>query len=614
MNIQLFPLFIIYITIHAINFQPQNNNAGISFIELAKARISYDSYTILYHIDVTQYKNLTLTVKNFIDENQNLCKEIKDITCETLIIQLTSQLNYMKRDEYDIEAYQQKNSKKRSIEFIGSILHWAFGLLDADTARDYDTKIENLNNADARTFNILNEQTTLIKETIELNNKTSANLQFQIQRIKTFTNDYQNKLNELSNYMNLQLLFTQGITIMKFITMEHHRISQQILRCLEDVIAGKITQLIPKENLVEDLTQIGTLLKENQRLPIDFSKENPLHIFKYSQIATSLYGTRLLLEITIPIIERDIYTVYRIIPIPILIHNTMAIINPSTYYVLTNDAEKEYLPITAKEYSQSRFNIQGEKIIKPAENAHFDFSENCEMSILMNPKKTKEILSNFCDVKIIPTSNYFISINSNDLFYLMLNTSIIITEYCKNQTPKIQDIHTSGLLHLDKNCRITTDKISLRPRLNYKFESSKFVILRNITQQITLQTIAEKIKSFSNFSIPNIEDTVLIQDYTSDFNNLAERASHIIDKTKSQMKWEQINIERISNTKNTIFTSMGISTIIFILILLLIWFLYYKFFQLTTWIKLAKKLGHNNGPNLLMHKLITDYKKNEMEE
>lgn len=159
---------------------------------------------------------------------------------------------------------------------------------------------------------------------------------------------------------------------------------------------------------------------------------------------STLFGSRILMEVTIPIVERQKYTAYEIIPIPITTNNNTIIIKPSTQYVLLNDDAKDYIPISSKEYLRSKENLGGEKIVKPAENAHLDFSENCEISIFMHPQR-KTILK-LCDFKIIPTSNYFISINFNDLYYLQ----IVINNHGILSPLSGQN---SGLLTLNKDCR-----------------------------------------------------------------------------------------------------------------------------------------------------------------
>lgn len=244
----------------------------------------------------------------------------------------------------------------------------------------------------------------------------------------------------------------------------------QILRCLEEVVSGKITQLIPKERLTSDLFQLEKILREDQKLPIDFTIEDPLHIFKYSKIASTLYGERIFLEVTIPIVERQKYTAYEIIPIPVTINNYTIILKPSAKYILLNDDAKDYIPISIVEYTQSKTNLCGEKIITPAENPHLDFTENCEISIFMYPQKKNTI--KLCDYKVIPTSNYFVSINSNNLYFLQIIKPLTIIEYCRQSPAKMHEINTSGLLTLDGECRFKTDKISLRSRSNYNYNSS----------------------------------------------------------------------------------------------------------------------------------------------
>lgn len=595
MNFQIFSLlaFVFVGITLPFEFDIQEQKAGLSFVKQSQARISYDTYTMLYHLDISEYKNLIKLVENFLKYGSPLSESLKSTTAKILINQIKNHLNHMRRDEMDIEAYQQKTRNKRSIEVVGSFLHWAFGLMDADTARDYDTKINDIQNTSARFHNILKEQTILIKEVINLNNKTLSDFQYQINKLKRYVNEYVVSIYSHFNFVKAEIIFTEGVTLSKFIMMEHQRYSQQILRCLEDVVSGKITQLIPKEKLISDLIEIESHLRENQKLPIDFNVENPLHIFKYSKISASLYGNRLLLEVTIPIVERETYTVYKIIPIPATINNNTVIINPSTHYVLLNNEQKEYIPITSKEYSKSKFNMRGERIVKPAENARIEYSQNCEISIFMNP--IRDTIQKFCDIKRIPTSNYFISINSNDMFYVKIVKPVLITEFCRNKVAQNRVINESGFLKLDKECRVTTDKISLRPRAAYRFESRDIIVLANSTQNMTFDVIMSKVKFLNNISIPHIEDNVLIQDYSNDFNILYDKAEKLIEKSKMESKYEEIHYDNINRTRLS-FLFTGILVLIIVTVIsFVLWYLYKKFFNINTWIKLADVLGKNSN-------------------
>lgn len=611
--IVLFTLLVIFARRHfSLDFEPTDIKAGLTFVKLSGARISYDTYTILYYVDIAQYKNITQMVKKFLDyakqENDKMEWSSKSSYKEddeekvkmgvnafyTMLGQAEVLLGHMMRDEADIEAYQQREGgrNKRAIEFVGDFLNYAFGTLNADAAREYDRKIENMHNDSSRIHNLLNEQTVLIKESLALNNKSQADLRKQLNKIAEKVELYNDESYSRTLWMDAQVAMLEGITMIKMLESEHQRLTSQIIGYLEDTVSGKITQLIPKDRLTNDLVQVSKFLKEDQKLPIDFMLENPLHIFKYAKIVSTLYGSKIMMEVSIPIVERGVYTVYEIIPIPAMVGNSTVVIKPSTRYVLMNDGQKEFIPITPREYFKSRFNLRGERIIKPAENAVIDYSQNCEISIMMHPKE--ETLIKYCEIRSIPTSNYFISINSNDAFYLRITKPLLITEYCRHKPAQPHEIKESGILIISKECRVVTDRISLRPRNNYKYDSKQIITLANHTMDITFKAIAERVKRSFNVSIARKDDNILIQDSSNDFDMLIEKANKLIEKTETDKKWNDIQYATVHASKKSYGFTTLMTIIILVLIIVVIWYLYKKFFSVETWIKLADELGRGN--------------------
>lgn len=109
----------------AFEFTEQIPKTGLTYVKFSEARVSCDGYTMLYHLDVTEYLELTKTVGKFISDAGEQCKHIRGSVCDIMLVHITTQLWNMKRD--DIEAYQQRYGLKRSINIVGSVLHWAFG-------------------------------------------------------------------------------------------------------------------------------------------------------------------------------------------------------------------------------------------------------------------------------------------------------------------------------------------------------------------------------------------------------------------------------------------------------------------------------------------------------
>lgn len=221
---------------------------------------------------------------------------------------------------------------------------------------------------------------------------------------------------------------------------EHQHITRQIRRSLENALSGKINQLISIKTLIQDLFFIHRTLPHSQMLSIDFSSENPLRIFTYSKIDATLFGTRLLLRITLPILERQQFSIYKIIPVPTFVDSKTVIINPSNRYMLISDSE--YIPISKEELENSKYTIKHEKIIAPKENSYLDIYQNCELNIFRAPKERTII--DLCDVKLIPTMNYFIPINHNDLFYVAIKNPITLIEHCEGKSITTHDLNKSG--------------------------------------------------------------------------------------------------------------------------------------------------------------------------
>lgn len=583
----------------------KSGHSGLVFVKTTDAKISYDTYTILYHIDLSTYFKIATTIKKYSNIAEKNCYKLNSTTCNVVIKSIKNQLEYIHRDEMDIRSYQQNQLKsnmnthvrqKRSIESIGSAFHWMFGLMDADTAREYDNKINNIINETERIKFTSQDNTIFIKETIGHMNNTFATVHEQMEAINDKINSHQSRLEawniKLSALEIEAEILKTGIVLQNLIT-EHRASSSLLLKSLENAMSNKINQLIPSQKLALDLFSIYQILPMNQMLPINFTVENPLSIFKYSKTSASLFGKRYLLEITIPIIERQQYAAYEIIPIPTIVDNKALIINPSMKFVLINTGGSEYIPITKSELDISKTNFFGEKIISPSENSHLDISQSCEITIFLAPRKN--IILDLCDVKIIPKTNYFISINHNNIFFVTITKPTTLIEHCSGKQIKSYDLHMSGKMLLEPGCRVSTDKISIRPRTNYKFNSQNEIILSNHTQNLSLEAFSIKIAHLKNITIPEMNKNIVIKDYSLDFQKLSSHAEKLIEQAKWESNIQEIHYENV-NRSYFIYWLIGIAvTILIIAGIIFGLFIYLKFYNINTWIRLAEVLGTKNS-------------------
>lgn len=524
---------------------------------------------------------------------------MKPSNCELVIQNLKHQFNFMQSDETDINSYRIYQRIKRGLfNFGGKILNWLYGVIDNDTAMDYVEKINELENITKREHEIQSEQLLIIKETLKVNND-SFNL------LNNKLDETMQKLKNIQTYsvkaiakLQLDERFLELTNVAQLIIMEHERLSSQVLKSLENTITGKISQLIPLKTLTQDIQKLAGIISESQKLPIDVTEEDVLHIFKFTTTRAALLGTLLMIELTIPVVERTQYFLHTSIPIPIKIQQQTLIISTQRRYFLISNDLREYIEIEEKEYSGARTNRKGQLIFSPAQNAHLTHENSCEMSIFMSPIKNS--IEKVCRTNVIPSGVYFIAIEQNSLYYIHVEKNVHILERCNGKASTINTLDTSGYLKLNRKCRINTDKISIRPHLNTRITSLEVVELSGATDNLLLESISKIIGDLpAEIEFKN-NDSILIQNHNDDYKKLIDKTEKLITDNAIEMKFKQLDFKNIKTGLISSGCTISFSIILFIIIIIVI---YKKFYSSSTWVQLAKKLQKNteNIPKLFIN-------------
>lgn len=379
----------------AFEFTNKTETTGIIFMAENRARASYDVYTIVYHIDINNYLKITTKTSECIDKLEGLCSWMRPSNCGLIIQTLRTHLDHMKNDEMDINSFKITKRSKRAIDSVGRFLHWAFGVLDIDSAHEYNEKINELQNATERIHSTQNEQLLIIRETLKLNNESHIKIEQQLNATMKRINEINGITNKQLEKLELDERFLELSNVAQLVIMEHNRLFGLILKSLENAVYGKISQLIPIESLKTDIETVAQRLTETQRLPINIYGEDILHVYKFTTTRAALYDNKILLELTIPIIERTKYTIYKTIPVPVKTGENSIIIASNPKHFLLTDDHREYIEIEDDEHNGAKVNGDNELIISPAQNAHFTSDGSCEMSILL--KSSEKLIQNNCE-------------------------------------------------------------------------------------------------------------------------------------------------------------------------------------------------------------------------
>lgn len=437
-----------------MEFVKMNEQSGLFFREMSQAKISYDTFVLVYHVNISSYFAIRENTELILKSMRGVCEPQK-FYCDVMLIDMQRRMNRMSDFEKNIKLYEpQKYREKRNPLVAATALFasLAFGTIDWIKMNKYEKMIDDLK-AD---YNILHKidakETIFLKENIIQSKNAYIHL---VNMTNQMTVEFEKKLE--SGYEQLTTVRREMIIgnlrdLFRMWIGEHEYLSSVIIDHLENIKHGKMTHLIPMEFFQKDLIMIEDMLPDNQKLPIDVRRENPLSIFKYITIKTSTHEQKLYIEMTIPKVDRENYNLFKIIPIPIFINNYIMVIIPSMEYVLIDEGKKSFIPLSNKEVDDNLLQYVWGGIISPNDNIYLDFHDNCEMSLFINPNEAD--IRELCNVRTLPITNYFISLGTLNQYFLIITKPTTLLETCNSTITKRQTIQTSGKLTLSDNCHI----------------------------------------------------------------------------------------------------------------------------------------------------------------
>lgn len=93
---------------------------------------------------------------------------------------------------------------------------------------------------------------------------------------------------------------------------------QDLMETLQNSIDGKISKVIPADRLEDKLKYIQLNMGMDKKLPVDIERESVYHLYKIVSIKVTLINEKILIELNIPVVERENYTSFicKAIPTP----------------------------------------------------------------------------------------------------------------------------------------------------------------------------------------------------------------------------------------------------------------------------------------------------------
>lgn len=522
------------------NFDPIPPNTPLLVNNLVDAQLTYNSYRLMAYADLSQLFELKFNIRRSI----KLSKEVADMLGKPAYINLVNQAEHqfklMDEDDDLLNAFRTRRFVL--CEFCGNIQHFLYGVMDADTARSYDDRINEISNATMHQHELIKNQTKIFRDSILFNKNTFHNIESQIIKIHQLFDIESNKTNTDLTNIQREIQEQNLIQLIQLMLSEYHRLFDRIRRTLMDARAGRINELIPKKQLVSDLKFINERLDSTQQLPINPNTEDAFHIYKYSGILSTIHNGKIFMEISIPVAEREKFRLYKATAIPMWTNHTYAITSVySTYFLLSRDYTK-YIPIGRKQLDMGRMLPNHRMLYKTTATILTSPANICEWKMIAD----RGNIHNACKFTPYIQPNTLIMIIESELYYLAITNDTVLYEACNGTDYIPRTIDQSGIIRLDPSCTIKTSDYIVRGHKTIQINSSSLILPSISPLKLNLsafnETILNRIKSK-----PLPGDLAIIHN-PDELNEIIEKSNELVAMAGSELKIDEIHYESTSSS------------------------------------------------------------------
>lgn len=551
----------------SIKFTKKDITSGITFVNEARVSLSYQKWKMVYYYNLQGYFEQIASFEAMISEMRKACDLLKidGSTCLTLIIKFEKYREKIDHSNSIIERYNLKgqNKLKRALlPSVGTVLRALFGLVDDEQAQLLNNRIIQLEKIAKRKGEFSNERLSIIQSSLISNDKRFKELttkiitlstQLKNSNVTTFTQMEQALISDNFNYL------AHSATL---IMIEHNRISDIIIQLLTNTVSTKITELIPVDILQDNLRDISFNLVNGKKLPIDIEKDNIYEIFDMITIKSTVINNKLLMILSIPIINEISYDLFRTVPIPTQHMKEVIIIQPSTEYILVNKAASHFIPITSTEYTNCLKKPDNYLICSPTSPIYLNKHYKCEFCLFSEIDiDDLEIHCEF-NIRKIQRKNYFIKLDAPNYYYVFAIYPITIRFICAGREPEEMLISENGILLIDDHCIMRTDSLLIEAK--YSVGNKNSIQLESPQLNVSdLAKLSYVVAYDSNRTI-NIEqdkgDITLLENFNVETNELIRRVEH------ARIEEHGINFQEPEIENNISWSKIIFSIIIFFMI------------------------------------------------
>lgn len=381
------------------------------------------------------------------------------------------------------------------VDGIGYLANTLFGVLDERFAEQYTRDIQNIRRNEAHLNTLWKNQTSIIESEYNLLKRTEDMFSKQHKIINKHLNSVEKSIQTMESEIH-EISLSEDFTLMVLTAQQMLKtltdIQQTLLDTVTDIYQGHFNvHLLTFKQLQAELLTISGLLTADVTLPIHNLQANVREIYKLLRVKARLTKDFFIFEIKIPLISRDTYDLYKIIPLPRRSGNYMRKIIPASDRIAISLQKDSYIPVSQEDY-QNCMMKDSSTLICNLQSPIYKIKNDQDFCV------KDEENPNICKTRTVACQNEWHTLTKlNSYLYTCCGSSQVRT-ICRDQISS-QTLQIPSIIIIDDDCVIKTDNFTL-----FAHKSQKSTL--NIKDDLNFNIIAP-INNIINITIHNFTES-----------------------------------------------------------------------------------------------------------
>lgn len=219
------------------------------FEPIADVAVYQREWTIITEFQPTDITKLVSVAEELVEQEQAMCGKAGNKLAKRCIIpyaETRAVVELLKRGQEAVWAVSRRRNK-RSLDFVGEALHWAFGIMDEKSARSIVEKVEGVQEGEVRTYELLDKEVTVVRRAYDRVAGPLESITREVEDMRkflTWSSQGESRLVQAERARVVSLEFRvdmlERLSRISVSLLEAQGIQQSELAILDDLMGGRL--------------------------------------------------------------------------------------------------------------------------------------------------------------------------------------------------------------------------------------------------------------------------------------------------------------------------------------------------------------------------------------